>query len=74
MQSPASELRPGLRESARGATLYVTHTYVRLFRYRRFCADDLDETLFAGSDENNGDAVHAQLGGDALRGRMKAEG
>src|SRR3984893_6482096 len=31
-----------------GATLYVTHTYVwRLFRFRRFCADDLDETLFA---------------------------
>jgi len=43
-----------------GATLYATHTYVRLFRYRRFCADDLDETLFGGSEENDGDAVHAQ--------------
>jgi hypothetical protein len=50
-----------------GATLYVTHTYVwRLFGLRRFCARDGDETLFAGSVENNGDALDADLGGDAL--------
>jgi len=50
-----------------GATLYATHTYVGLFWYRWFCADDLDETLFGGFEEHNGDAVHAHLGGDAAQ-------
>jgi len=52
-----------------GATLYVTDTYVwRLFGSRRFCARDGNETLFAGSVENHGDAMDADLGGDALSG------
>jgi len=35
---------------------------------RRFCARDGNETLFAGSVENHGDAMDADLGGDALSG------
>jgi len=50
-----------------GATVYATHTYAwRLFRYRRFCARDGDETLFAGSVENTGDAIDADLGDNAF--------
>src|SRR5271169_5837910 len=49
------------------ASLYATHTYVGLFWYRWFCADDLDETLFGGFEEHDGDAVHAHLGGDAAQ-------
>jgi len=50
-----------------GVTLYAIGTYVRLSWCPRFCADDLDETLYVGSEEHDGEAVRAHLGGNAAQ-------